>query len=143
MRRIVFFSAILFCTPAMANDAIIAEIRTQTAASIGKRWSDVAVRIAYVESRYNPRAIGPRTKHGRAAGVMQVMPGTARALGFNPRRLSEPSYGIAAGVAHMRLCIQHGVTTNAQMAACHLRGIGGWRNKSALKSKYVAMVARK
>jgi len=141
MRRVAAFAAVFFfCTPAEANQKIIDEIRSQTTAAIGKRWADVAVRIAYVESRYNPRAIGPRTKHGRAAGVMQVMPGTARALGFNPKRLTEPSYGIAAGVAHMRLCVRSGVVTDAQMAVCHLSGAGGWRRKSKMKTKYANLV---
>ena len=34
---------------------------------------------------------------------MQVMPGSARAMGFNPRRLNEAAYGIAAGIEHMRV----------------------------------------
>ena len=141
MRRVVAFSVMfLFCVPAEANQTIIAEIRSQTTAAIGKRWADVAVRIAYVESRYNPRAIGPKTKYGRAAGVMQVMPGTARALGFNPKRLTETKYGIAAGVAHMRLCIRSGVVTDAQMAACHLSGSAGWKRTTKSKRQYVALV---
>lgn len=133
---------LLSSVSAIANANVVAEIRSQTNAAIGERWEDIAVRIAFVESRYNPRAIGPRTKHGRAAGVFQVMPRTARALGFDYRRLTQAEYGIAAGVAHMRLCIQHGVQTDAEMAACHLNGVGGWRRKSKMKSRYVAKVLR-
>lgn len=31
-------------------------------------------RMAWVESRYNPDALGPVTKAGRAVGIMQIMP---------------------------------------------------------------------
>jgi len=133
---------LLSSVSATANAIVVAEIRSQTRAAIGERWESVAVRIAFVESRYNPRAIGPKTKHGRAAGVFQVMPGTARALGFDYKRLNQMQYGIAAGVAHMRLCIQFGVQTDAEMAACHLKGVGGWKRKSKTQSKYVKNVLK-
>ena len=133
---------LLSSVSAIASVNVVAEIRSQTIAAIGERWEDIAVRIAFVESRHNPRAIGPRTKHGRAAGVFQVMPRTARALGFDYKRLREAEYGIAAGVAHMRLCIRSGVQTDAEMAACHLTGVGGWRRKSKIKLRYVAKVLR-
>jgi len=131
---------LLSSVSAIANANVVAEIRSQTRAAIGERWESVAVRIAFVESRYNPRAIGPKTKHGRAAGVFQVMPGSARALGFDYKRLTQTQYGIAAGVAHMRLCIQFGVQTDAEMAACHLKGVGGWKRNSKSKRKYIALV---
>lgn len=31
-------------------------------------------KIAFIESRFNPDAIGPLTKYGRAIGIMQIMP---------------------------------------------------------------------
>lgn len=44
--------------------------------------------IAWQESRYNPKAIGPKTKAGQAKGVMQLTDATAKSLGvadpFNP-----------------------------------------------------------
>lgn len=131
---------LLSSVSAIANANVVAEIRSQTKAAIGERWESVAVRIAFVESRYNPRAVGPKTKHGRAAGVFQVMPGTARALGYDYKRLHQIKYGIAAGVAHMKMCIAYGVKTDAEMAACHLKGIGGWKRNSKTKSRYIAKV---
>jgi len=119
----------------------------QARKKLGKRWVKSAVKIAYVESQFNPKAVGPRTRHGRARGVMQVMPKSARAMGFNPRRLNEAEYGIAAGIAHMRLCIQSGVRTDAEMSACHVAGTRGWairlrKRAQRYKRIYVAMVRR-
>jgi soluble lytic murein transglycosylase-like protein len=122
-------------------------VALQAKKKLGKRWVGSAVKIAYVESRFNPKAVGLRTRHGRARGVMQVMPGSARAMGFNPRRLNEAAYGIAAGIEHMRLCIASGVRTDAEMSACHVAGTRGWAirlRKKAQRYKriYVAMVRR-
>lgn len=123
--------------------SVIAAVSSITREKIGERWVPVAVRIAYAESRYMPSAVGPKTSQGRAKGVMQVMPRTARALGFDPARLGDMHYGVSAGVEHMRICIKSGVTTDAQMAACHLSGVGGWRRHSKTKARYVALVLRK
>ena len=51
--------------------------------------------IAHVESRYNPAAVS-RT---RAAGVMQLMPATARALGVDAR---DGAANIRGGTAYLR-----------------------------------------
>jgi len=121
---------------------IVEEVRTQ----IGDKWVPVALQLAHVESRFNPNAIGPKTRSGqRAAGVLQVMPSSARKLGFDPRRLNEARYGVRAGVAHMKNCIRNGVTTDREMAACHVAGPTGWKMKlrreaERYKHKYVAMV---
>ena len=119
----------------------------QARKKLGRRWVRSAVKIAYVESRFNPKAVGPKTRHGRARGVMQVMPKSARAMGFNPRRLNEAAYGIAAGIEHMRLCINSGVRTDAEMSACHVAGTRGWairlrKRAQRYKRIYVAMVRR-
>lgn len=46
--------------------------------------------IASVESNFNPEAIGPKTRSGRAQGMMQFIPATAKAYGledpFNPEQ---------------------------------------------------------
>lgn len=51
--------------------------------------------LPHVESSYNPRA---RSKVG-AVGMWQIMPATARMLGFNPRNLFSPSYNTKVGLA--------------------------------------------
>lgn len=46
--------------------------------------------IASVESNFNPQAVGPKTRSGRAQGMMQFIPATAKAYGledpFNPEQ---------------------------------------------------------
>jgi soluble lytic murein transglycosylase-like protein len=37
--------------------------------------------IAQIESNFNPKAVGPKTRFGQAEGAMQLMPATAKALG--------------------------------------------------------------
>lgn len=52
--------------------------------------------IVTVESRYNPRAQGP----DGAAGLMQLMPGTARLLGV--KDVFDPEQNLRAGARHLR-----------------------------------------
>ena len=120
-------------------------VARQAAQKLGPQWVDTALRIAKLESGFNCRATGPGTRHGRAKGVMQVMPRSAKALGYDPARLHDCEHGVAAGVAHMALCIKHGVRTTNEMARCHVAGVGGWnkklnRNAEQYKKRYVAMI---
>lgn len=126
---------------------VVKVVERQARQKLGERWVKTAVKISYVESRHNPAAVGPKTRHGRARGVMQVIPPTARAMGFQYSRLNELEYGVAAGIHHMAICIQTGVRTDAEMAACHVAGPKGWqirlrRTAQTYKYRYVAMVQR-
>ena len=102
---------------------------------LGSKWVNSALKLAKIESSYVCHATGPKTSHGRAQGVLQVMPGSARALGYDPSRLRECDYGIRAGVAHMRRCIESGVTTEREMAACHVAGWRGWNVQLARRAE--------
>jgi hypothetical protein len=129
------------------KNAVADMVARETARQIGSQWVPTALKLAKLESNFNCRAVGPRTRHGNARGVLQVMPGSARALGYDPRRLNECSYGIAAGVAHMSACLKSGVRTHAQMASCHVAGTHGWKvrlNKKSerYKQRYVRLAAR-
>ncbi len=137
MQKAVLVGALLLSTPVFAD--VPSAIATTVRQELGEQWVIPALKIAKIESGYNCAAIGPATKHGRAKGVFQVMDGSARALGFNPRRMHDCNEGIRAGVAHMKLCIQHGVQSGIQMAACHLSGVGGWRSNrnQSYKRKYL------
>lgn len=111
----------------LRKQAVADMVAAETARRLGAQWVPTALKLAKIESSYNCGAVGPRTRHGNARGVLQVMPASARALGYDPRRLNECQYGISAGVAHMASCIQSGVRTHAQMASCHVAGTYGWR----------------
>jgi hypothetical protein len=115
---------------------------------LGPQWVDSALRLAKLESTFNCKATGPKTRHGRAKGVLQVMDGSARALGFDPKRMYECDYGIQAGLAHMQMCLKHGVKTPSDMARCHVSGWGGWNRRlksggaEKYRQKYVKMSMR-
>lgn len=129
------------------RQAVANKVAQHAAARLGSQWVPTALKLAKIESGFNCRATGPRTRHGNAKGVLQVMPGSARALGYDHRRLHECDYGIAAGIAHMESCLYSGVRTHAQMAKCHVAGTHGWKtrlNRSAerYKARYVRMAMR-
>lgn len=50
--------------------------------------------LPHVESGYNPKA---RSKVG-AVGMWQVMPGTAKMYGFDPKKLKDPEYNTKVGI---------------------------------------------
>ena len=54
--------------------------------------------VARVESRYDPRAVS----RAKAVGVMQLMPGTARAMGVEP---TDPAANIRGGTAYLRVLL--------------------------------------
>ena len=54
--------------------------------------------IAHVESRYNPTAVSSAS----AVGIMQLMPGTARDLGVDPRDAAD---NIRGGTAYLRMLL--------------------------------------
>ena len=51
--------------------------------------------MAMVESSGNPNAIGPKTKYGRAQGLFQFMPATAKELGIDPMDPKQATEGAA------------------------------------------------
>jgi hypothetical protein len=87
---------------------------------------DVVLKLGYVESRYR-NAVGPRTRHGRAIGPLQVLPGSAEALEPGSSRfLTNPVVGIRVGVRHIRRCMEAGAITGDEIARCHVAGWNGW-----------------
>ncbi len=60
---------------------------------LGYDWR-LAAAVAYVESRFKPDIVS----WAGARGIMQVMPGTARGMGINPSRLTDPAVCIEAGI---------------------------------------------
>lgn len=82
---------------------------------IGCAWSQTALRIAHIESRFRCNA-----RNGRAVGVFQntnpQMFGVSRAAALTC------DGGVRAGVAHMAMCIGKGARTASQMMVCHNAG---------------------
>lgn len=78
--------------PASIVDAAIAESIKQNV--------DPALVLAVIwqESRFNTKAHSPVG----ARGLMQVMPDTARGMGYNPDQMWNPKYALEAGVKYLR-----------------------------------------
>ena len=125
---------------ALLRNALAARVRSE----IGDKWVTVAQRIVKVESHYNPRAVGPRTRHGRAIGLGQLLLGSAHALGYqgDADGLKDPATNIIYTVAHMAKCVEAGVLTDGQMAGCHVAGWGNFNSRSTYARAYRVMVAR-
>lgn len=121
---------IIALAPSTEKKRAVAKIVARQAANrLGSKWVPTALKLAKIESSYNCGAVGPRTRHGRAVGTLQVLPKSAVALGYDPRRLRECEYGIAAGVAHMEKCLRSGVRTHVEMSSCHVSGVAGWQRR--------------
>ena len=129
------------------KEAVARIVAREAQARLGSQWVNTALKLAKIESSYNCAAVGPRTRHGHARGVLQVLPSSARALGFDASRLNDCEYGVRAGIAHMEACVRSGVKTHAQMAACHVAGVGGWNRRLArrhetYKNQYIRLAMR-
>jgi len=125
-------------------------IVAETEQKIGKRWVTTMLSIAKVESSYQCNAVGPRLGKGhhgeRAMGIFQVLPSSARQLGYSGSKseLLSCSKGIEIGLAHAKRCLDWGVKSPAEMASCHVAG-PAWnyplkRRHENYKRKYVSMV---
>lgn len=120
-------------------------IKRHVAAQLGSKWVDTALRIAKLESGFACHAKGPKTRHGHAKGVFQLIDSSARTLGFDPAKMYDCDQNILAGVAHMKACIEKGgVSEPREMAACHVAGWANWNVKLArrperYKQRYVAL----
>lgn len=130
-----------------SKSPVAAMVAREAEAKLGSQWVQTALKLTKIESGFNCNAVGPKTRHGRAQGLLQVMPGTARAMGYNPSRLRECQYGLAAGIEHMRRCIDSGVRTHAQMSSCHVSGFHGWKKRlnaraEKYRNKYIRLARR-
>jgi membrane-bound lytic murein transglycosylase F len=72
------------------------DIVKQYAKEFGFDWRLILAQI-YQESRFDPES---KSRVG-ARGLMQVMPRTAKAHGFDPDKLKDPEHGIQAGVEYL------------------------------------------
>jgi soluble lytic murein transglycosylase-like protein len=101
----------------------------------------IALAVAKVESGYSCHAVGPKTRHGRAMGPLQILPKSAARLGYPTTNLASCGNGLAAGMAHLAECYKLAGGDTIRTAACHVGGPGmssGPRGKYA--NHYVVMV---
>lgn len=86
----------------------------------------LAYAVTHVESRFRCDAIGPRTRHGRARGPLQIIASSARALGFDgaESELATCGAGLRYGMAHLRRCVDLAGGDSARAATCHVQGWG-------------------
>lgn len=106
-----------------------------TREKVGEAYVDHVLRLAKLESGFTCNIRGPRTRHGRAVGPLQVMPHSGEALGISSKDLhSSCDAQIEAGLRHIEKCISAGATSYKQLAACHVAGWDNWDKPLAKKS---------
>ena len=106
-----------------SKEEVARSIARQVNDRLGSQWVEPALQIAKIESGYTCHVKGPKTRHGRAVGPLQVLVPSAESLGISKYELdSSCAMQIEAGVRHMERCIQLGARTAAQMASCHVSG---------------------
>lgn len=92
-----------------------------------------ALRVTKVESGFQCNVIGPKTKHGRAQGVMQILPTTAARMGHQGGDLANCEDGLLYGMAYLSLCFKLAGNDENKAAACY---VGGEGMASGAKGKY-------
>ena len=114
---------------------------------LGEKYVNSALKITNLESRFRCHVLGPKTRHGRAVGPLQVLPSSAAALGVHNMH-GNCKAQIVAGILHMDRCLKSngGSMTYKQLSACHVAGWGGWnkrlnRKAENYKQQYIRMAA--
>jgi hypothetical protein len=128
------------------KSSIAQQIADGARSKLGPEWVASALKIGKIESGYTCNVRGPKTRHGRAVGPMQVLVPSAESLGISAWELnSSCTAQIEAGLRHMERCIKLGARTEAQMASCHVSGSPFKRNlvrkAERYRQKYIHMAA--
>lgn len=82
----------------------LTEDQAQIALEIARKAKEMgidprlAIALAYRESGLNPQAKGGKGE----VGLMQVMPATAKGMGFTPEELADPSKNIEIGLTYLK-----------------------------------------
>jgi len=138
--------SIAYGTLTSNKSAVAQQIADGARSKLGPEWVSSALKIGKIESGYTCNIKGPKTRHGRAVGPMQVLVPSAESLGISAWELnSSCSAQIEAGLRHMERCIKLGAHTEAQMASCHVSG-NPFKGKLVRKAeryrqKYIHMAA--
>jgi hypothetical protein len=121
------------------------DIANKARSRLGGEWVGPALKVAKIESGYTCNVKGPKTKHGRAVGPLQVLVGSADSLGISVYELnSSCTAQIEAGIRHMEECLKSGVRTERDFYSCHVSGIRGWnrqlkRKAAKYRSQYIRL----
>lgn len=106
-----------------SKQEVARSIASQVNSRLGSQWVEPALKIAKIESGYTCNVKGPKTRHGRAVGPLQVLVGSAESLGISAYELDNScAMQIEAGIRHMERCVKLGAKTPVQMASCHVSG---------------------
>lgn len=99
-----------------------------------------ALRVAKIESNYNCNAVGRRGE----VGPLQILPATARTLGYSNIRRASCQTKVDAGMAYLARCYHKAGGNWGRAAACHNAGESAlkWRRYPASVRKYVQRVVR-
>lgn len=132
-------------TLAASKGAVAQHVATRAKEVLGDQWVAHAVKTTKIESNFNCKAVGPKTRHGRAIGAMQVLVASAAEMGIDEISLrSSCTAQIEAGIRYMNACIKSGVTTASEMSSCYVSGIKGWkrglnRRAERYRNQYIKM----
>ena len=98
-----------------------------------------ALKIAKIESGIR---CGVHNRHSGATGPMQILPSTARHLGFRNIRGSSCATQVHAGMKYLAFCVNfaHGNLYNA--ARCYNAGPGGMRSRNRAVHRYASAAVR-
>ena len=130
---IIAVTALLSCSAAEASDA------TSLVSAAARRHHvpvSFALRIAKVESGIKCNV---KSRDG-ALGPLQIMPRSARALGY--RNLSGCAAQTEAGMAHLAMCYRGAHGNLHRAAACHNQGISALHHVNRSAARYAMKVAR-
>lgn len=99
-----------------------------------------AMRVARVESGFKCSVVGASGE----VGPLQILPATARGLGYKNIRSASCRTKTDAGMKHLALCYRGAKGNWRRAAACHNAGVASlkWRRYPARTNHYVRMVMR-
>lgn len=91
------------------------------------QYADMFVRQAQQESSLNPFAIGPETKYGKATGVFQHIPATAKELGI--KNTFDEDQSIEGGITYMGQLLKQYNNDPRQALAAYNWGMGNLQSQ--------------
>lgn len=120
-------------------------VSKEAASMLGAQYVEIALKLTKLESNFRCHVLGPKTRHGRAVGPLQVLPSSAKGLGVHNMH-GNCQAQVLAGILHMKQCISAGAHSHKNLSACHVAGVGGWNKKlnkrsELYKQKYIRMAS--